>query len=925
MSRALSSLKYLVTGTLSLMIMAGWPLISHADCTLVPTAGDDSFTCSSSTGSGLADPSGNNSLTFPQNGTGTINGNVTFGAGNDLVQMSSGSIIGAVDMGGGANILQLFNGAISGSVHQGDGNNIVQVSGGSATTFTQGAGNDSFTISGGNITSLSQGAGHDIFKMSTGAITGSVEDGEEALMSGGSIGRVAMNLNLNSFEMLGGRIVGDLDAGIDNNTVNIKGGTVGGNIIVSGGGNVITVSAGEINGQVRGGSGNDIFTWDTGGLIHSAILMGGGNDQALLHNLTETSLSSTPGIDGGPGNDSLTFDNSQSASPGRYPHWETVNLDNGSRFNLNGDFVLGDSVSATGTFNVHGGSVLLVDQGSITPFSTGQLATLNNKGLIDMTSGNATATNRLTVRGNYFGDNGQLRLHSVLAGDDAASDKLVVERGTLQGSTKLDIVNLAGPGDLTRQNGILVVQALNGATGSDLAFTSSGPVSAGAYDYYLFKGGVTPGTAQNWYLRSAVVAPPRPEPEAPPVPLPNPEDPHVPLPTPEDPHVPLPNPEDPHVPLPNPEDPHVPLPNPEDPHVPLPNPEDPHVPLPGVVDGPGGTILPTRPDLPGTEPGKPPIPLYRPEVPVYSALLPAVKQMTLAALGTFHERQGDQNQQHQAGTMAAGWGRFYASNSRQTFAGTVNPRLDGSMTGYQVGSDLYGWTTADEQTQKIGFFVGHSRVQGDIDGFNRGFEHRDAGKSTLRGNSVGLYWTLIAPYGGYIDSVLMWTGLDINSESNRAVKLNTRGHAMTLSVEAGYPLQVYQSWVLEPQVQLITQHSALDGQNDGISDVDFDADNSVTARLGARLRGTYQLAGMPVLPYVRSNVWHTLSGTDRVTFNNFTAIDTQQKSTTTDLSMGMTVQVSSTLSLYGEAGYETQLDSNALNGRKATLGIRMEF
>jgi outer membrane autotransporter protein len=915
MSKALSSLKYLGTGTLSLMIMAGWPLNSHADCTLVPTAGDDSFTCSSGTGSGLSDTGGNNSLTFPQGGTGTLNGNVTFGAGNDLVHLSSGSVIGAVDMGDGANILQLFNGAISGPIRQGDGTNIVQVSGGSATTFTQGAGNDSFTISGGTITSLSQGAGHDVFTMSTGTITGSVEDSEQALMSGGSIGRVAMNLDLNSFELLGGRIVGDLDAGTDNNAVTIKGGTVGGNIIVSGGGNVITVSAGEINGQVRGGRGNDTFTWDTGGLIHSAILMGGGDDQALLHNLNETSLSSTPGIDGGPGNDSLTFDNSQSASPGRYPHWETVNLDNDSRFNLNGNFVLGDSVSATGTFNVGGGSVLLVDQGSITPFSAGQLATLNNKGLIDMTSGNATATNRLTVQGNYFGDNGQLRLHSVLASDNAASDKLVVERGTLQGSTNINIVNLAGAGDLTRQNGILVVQALNGATGSDRAFTSPGPISAGAYEYYLFKGGVTPGTAQNWYLRSAVVAPP----------LPGPEDPHVPLPNPEDPHVPLPNPEDPHVPLPNPEDPHVPLPNPEDPHVPLPEPEHPPVPLPGVILDPGGTILPTLPDLPETEPGKPPIPIYRPEVPVYSALLPAVKQMTLAALGTFHERQGDQNQQHQTGTMAAGWGRFYASNSRQTFAGTVNPRLDGSTTGYQVGSDLYGWTTADEQTQKIGFFVGHSRAQGDIDGFNRGFEHRDAGKSTLRGNSVGLYWTLIDPYGWYIDSVLMWTELDINSESIRAVKLNTRGHAMTLSVEAGYPLQVFQSWVLEPQVQLINQHSALDGQNDGISDVDFDADNSVTARLGARLRGTYQLAGMPALPYVRSNVWHTLSGTDRVTFNNFTAIDTQQKSTTMDLSMGMTLQVSNALSLYGEAGYETQLDSNALNGRTATFGVRLDF
>ncbi|WP_095194121.1 autotransporter outer membrane beta-barrel domain-containing protein [Pseudomonas sp. Irchel 3A7] len=882
MSTPVSSLKHLSFAVVWLLALICWPLTTHAACTLVPTAGDDTFTCDSGTSPGLTDTGGNNSLSFPAAGTGIINDDVTFGPGADLLHMSSGTIAGSVDMGDGANIAQLFNGTITGSFRQGDGNDTAQVSGASLTTFTQGTGNDSFTISGGSVRSLDQGDGGDSFTMSAGTITDLLENSEQALMSEGSIGRVAMNLDHNSFEMLGGRIVGDLDAGTDDNNVIIKGGKVGGNIIVSGGGNLITVTGGEIVGQVRGGTGDDLFSWNTDGLIRSAILMGAGDDQALLLNLTETTLSSPSSIDGGQGNDTLTFDNSRSANPGRYPHWETVNLDNGSHFDLDGDFVLGDSVSATGEFNINGSSVLRVDQGSITPFSAAQLATLHNKGLIDMTSGSAaaSASNQLTVTGNYIGDNGQLHLNSVLASDDAASDKLVVDRGTLQGSTTLSIVNLAGSGDVTRQNGILVVEARNGATGGAQVFTSAGAVSAGAHDYYLFKGGVTPDTTQNWYLRSAVVSPPLPEPI-------------------------------------------TPLPGVEDPAVPLPEPEDPPVTLPAPIKLP--TIGPYLPELPETKPGQPPIPLYRQEVAVYSALLPAVNQMVLAALGTFHERQGDQNQQQQDGALPAGWGRVYAGNSRQSFAGTVNPRLDGSVSGYQVGSDLYGWTTDDGQTRKVGVFVGHSRLQSDIDGFTGGFQHRDAGKSTVRGDSAGLYWTLIDPYGGYIDSVLMWTDLDINSESNRGIKLNTRGHATTLSLEAGYPLQVSQGWILEPQVQLISQHRTLEGKNDGIADIDFDSDNSVTARLGARLRGTYQVAGMPLLPYVRTNVWHTLSGTDRVMFNNVTAIDTQQKSTTLDLSMGMTAQVSKALSLYGEAGYDTQLDSNALNGRRMTLGLRLDF
>lgn len=894
MNRLQTAAYTLGTSALWTLVLFISPLDTQAACTLVPTAGDDNYICDSGSSPGLTDTGGNNSLTFPQSGTGSINGDLLFGPGADLLHLSSGTISGSVDMGHGANILQLFNGAINGAIRMGDGNDITQLSGTSTASIDQGAGNDTFSMSGGSARSVDQGDGTDTFTMSGGTITDLFENGEQALMSEGTIGRVQMNLDNNTFEMLGGKIFNDLDAGINNNSVTIRGGLIGGNIIVSGTDNNITVTGGEINGQVRGGTGDDIFTWDTSGLIHGGVLMGTGNDRALLHSLTEGGLASAPIIDGGLGNDTLTFDNTQSASPGRYPHWETVNLDNDSHFDLSGDFVLGDNVSATGTFNVNGSSVLQVDQGRITPFTNGQLATLNNKGVIDLTGGTSSPNNQLTVVGNYSGDNGQLRLNSVLASDDSPSDKLVVDRGSLSGSTVLSVTNVGGLGDETRQNGILVVQALNGATASDNAFVFRGPISVGAYDYHLFKGGVTAGTTNNWYLRSSVQAPP-----------------------------PFPGPEDPPVDLPHPV---TPLPAPEIPVGVLPtDPDLPTTPDPTDPDLPGGAILPTQPDLPVAEPGKPPIPLYRQEVPVYSALLPAVNQLTRAALGTFHERQGDQSQQRQAGALAAGWGRVYASNSRQSFAGTVNPRLDGSLSGYQVGSDLFGWSLDSGLDSKIGFFVGHSRSQGDIDGFTSGFQHRDAGKTTLRGNSAGLYWTLIDPYGGYLDSVLMWTDLDINSQSNRGIKLNTQGHAWTASVEAGYPFAVSERWVLEPQAQLIGEQRSLDSQNDGIADVSFDADNSVTARLGARLRGSYKVSGMPLQPYVRSNVWHTLSGTDRVTFNHHTDIDTEQKSTTLELSMGTTLQVSNSLSLYGEAGYDTQLDSNALNGRKATLGVRLDF
>ncbi len=69
-----------------------------AACVLSPTAGNDTFTCDSGDlGGGLNDTSGNNTLTFPAGGTGTLSGNVTFGSGSDrIVVFSEGRISGSV-------------------------------------------------------------------------------------------------------------------------------------------------------------------------------------------------------------------------------------------------------------------------------------------------------------------------------------------------------------------------------------------------------------------------------------------------------------------------------------------------------------------------------------------------------------------------------------------------------------------------------------------------------------------------------------------------------------------------------------------------------------------------------------------------------------------------------------------------------------
>ena len=152
--------------------------------------------------------------------------------------------------------------------------------------------------------------------------------------------------------------------------------------------------------------------------------------------------------------------------------------------------------------------------------------------------------------GTYISNGGTLKLDTVLNEGGAAtrSDTLVVD-GTLVGglgATNMIVRNAGGGGALTVNDGILVVEVKDPARSAPGAFSLvGGRVTAGAFDYFLFHGGVSsPGAAGNWYLRNELVAPPpgtgipvpTPAPGTPPLPTVVPGEAPIPL---YDPEVPL--------------------------------------------------------------------------------------------------------------------------------------------------------------------------------------------------------------------------------------------------------------------------------------------------------------------------------------------------------------------------------------------------
>jgi len=910
------------------------------------------------TNDGLIEALGGVGVVFAGSGNGTLvnrgtirgtAGGVEFGAGADRLEMLGGAITGGVSQGEGNDAIVMEAGTLQ-QVDQGGGNDRFDMRGGTVTGIVQqGGGTDDFVMSGGQIGALLQGDALDTFSMTGGHIVGAFEDGDYAVMTGGRIGRVNMKLDDNTFLMSGGTIDGNLVTGFGNDTIVLSDGYIGGNISVSGGDDSVTVTGGVVRGEVRVSTGADRFVWDGGGIIYGAIDLGEGDDSASLRNLGNAHLGAMPAFAGGAGTDALQLDNVTTVGISRYQGWESIVARNDSQLVFDGDLVLGDAGSGTGTLDVDGSSTLFAGGGahaSLRGFADGQLASLVNAGRIDLTNGSSGASDTFTIVGNYVGHNAAVFLQTVLGDDSSASDRLILSGGTASGTTGLEIVNLGGQGGVTLLDGILVVQALNGAGSTDTAFALFSPVAAGAFEYFLFKGGVSDGTSENWYLRSTLVAPPAGPPPTPaPAPDPTQPDSDGPAPPAPPPVVPPPPPLPPAPPPPpegvdepNPEQPPPapPAPPSEPPDVPPPAPPPP---IPHVPEDPPAIPAPSQPDAP--VPPAPPRPnpeavpatgpvilLYRVETPTYAVVPPVVHQLAMTALGTFHERLGGQALMRNDGGLSAAWGRVIGQDVEQTWSGSVDPTFDGTVWGVQAGVDLHARETDGGRRDHLGLFLGRVRADGDVRGFALGWQHLATGTVKLDDTHLGLSWTRVGPAGGYLDAVLMASRYDGEATSVRGVGIDLEGDGLTASIEAGLPIRwrADSRWTLEPQWQVIWHRASLDDQDDAFARVSISTDAALSSRVGLRFAGDFAGGNRHWQPYLKLNLWHGFGGDDRVRLDA-DEVATAQRYNAIELGGGVAARLGAHVSLYIAVDHTRDVGNTAGTKRawEGSLGVRADW
>ena len=133
-----------------------------------------------------------------------------------------------------------------------------------------------------------------------------------------------------------------------------------------------------------------------------------------------------------------------------------------------------------------------------------------------------------TLNASTLSGNGSLNFNTQLGSDNSPTDLLHVQ-GNASGQFGVLVRNVGGSGALTTGDGIRLVQ-VDGDDTSSLKLLRK--VSAGAYDYYLYKGGSS--SSKDWYLRTYLepVPPPEPVPDPDPAPEPTPQPTPTPIPKP---------------------------------------------------------------------------------------------------------------------------------------------------------------------------------------------------------------------------------------------------------------------------------------------------------------------------------------------------------------------------------------------------------
>lgn len=838
------------------------------------------FTSSIATNSGTLTISGNGSTGIYAEG----NGNQLTNAAGGLIQTSSANV-NAVAVIGNDNVL-VNSGMITTQNGQSRGLAVLILNPGDSSDRNALTNNNSITTQGTQSHGMYVQSGNDSVFVNNGTITTN-GGGARAIYSAGARALITNNGTLLTTGSNGGGSVnntvymqGSANHLINNGTIEARGANADGVFSNTAGSNFSALIENNSGAQIISALGPAIRTLNgpttiiNAGLISGLESIHGGNGNITFR--LQTGSRVVGAANGGTGNNVVELEGTGRVD-NPFTNFGTMRM-NGSAWTWagTGDFrdvfinsgALTLESNITGNMTIAAGTQLLAGNGfnpSIGPAPGAPPITVTNAGTIDLTNGGSPTANSLTINGNYVGQGGRLNLRTVLAGDGAASDRLMISGGTASGSTGISVANFNGGGAATLSDGIMLVQATNGGSTAAGAFSlNGGSVSAGAYEYYLFRGGVSAGSAQNWYLRSTLVAPPpSPDPSIPPTPAPE--------------------------------------------------------------SAPGTPPLPPAPP-PGSAPVplyRPEVALYS----AVSQVAREMGLAMLSTFHQRHGEQalvGTGTVTGMGLTLPTVWARVFGERTNLRWSGATLPQFDGRISGFQTGLQLLGFDHGGHR-DVFGAFAGYARASGGVRGFATGFVGLPVGRLGLEMSSVGAYWTHIGPGGWYVDGVLMGSWYSGDQSSYRGMGAHTNGRGLTASIETGYPIALPGNLTLEPQAQFVWQRLQFDATRDTVSYITQKPVDAAMGRLGMRLQGQWNIGSALLMPYLRVGLRHDFRGTDMLVFDGVDAIPTRRGGTSAEVGGGFVLRMNKMVSAFATADYRGGGGGTYRRSYGGTIGLRVSW
>ena len=337
--------------------------------------------------------------------------------------------------------------------------------------------------------------------------------------------------------------------------------------------------------------------------------------------------------------------------------------------------------------------------------------------------------------------------------------------------------------------------------------------------------------------------------------------------------------------------------------------------------------------------------IITPSVPAYTLVPRQNLELGYTMLDTLHQRRGE--------NQTLSWdkqGSYWQDVEKQSWGRVIGKhlKLDGkerfglktNMYGFQVGHDFDVKTKQDDEGKLTRRFTGlyfgalrsHSKFYDEYRAKN-GVVIADKLTSRVKTTALnlGVTDTRYNENGTYIDWVGQLSWLNNRYSSVDGTGAKNHGWGAALSVETGRPYALGKdktnngdSWILEPQAQLIAQYLHLGNFNDGTRAVSQKG-YGLRGRVGFRLAyNTPNDKQRTRTYYFIGNIWHDFKATGNALIGRDKLTEKFDR-TWWELGLGSQFSLSENTYLYADARYEKSFDSNRHKGYQGTVGVKYSW